>query len=188
MWLLHVEQTDDCRILHDRNGREYRLPELPFYSVDGYCVETRTVYEFVGCFQHSCKFRPFRDIPTLAGDTLAQGYERTMARIERIACAGYNVKIPWECKFDETAHTELLIHPIVRHSPLKTRDALYGGRTGAMRFHCKIGENETIEYCDVISLYPYICKYFKFPIGHLVIHVGVVRCVKTSEPVYERTV
>jgi hypothetical protein len=24
----------------------------------------------------------------------------------------------------------------------------------------------------LLSLYPYICKYFKFPVGHLVIHVG----------------
>jgi len=29
MWLLLMEQTDDCRIMHARNGREYRPPELP---------------------------------------------------------------------------------------------------------------------------------------------------------------
>ena len=44
MWLL----TDGCQILHVRDGCEYRLPELPFYRVDGYCVETRTVHEFCG--------------------------------------------------------------------------------------------------------------------------------------------
>ena len=33
-------------------------------------------------------------------------------------------------------------------------------------------KNETIEYCYVISLYPYICNYFKFPLGHLTVHVG----------------
>ena len=32
-------------------------------------------------------------------------------------------------------------------------------------------DNEIIEYCD-ISLYPYICKYFKFPLGHPFVHVG----------------
>jgi len=26
MWLLHMEQADDCQIQHARNGREYRLP------------------------------------------------------------------------------------------------------------------------------------------------------------------
>jgi len=52
MWLLHMEEEDKCKILHARNWREYRLPELPHYSVDGYCVETRTVFEFMGCFFH----------------------------------------------------------------------------------------------------------------------------------------
>jgi len=28
MWLLHMEQTDDCQIQHARNGREFRPPEL----------------------------------------------------------------------------------------------------------------------------------------------------------------
>jgi G:T-mismatch repair DNA endonuclease (very short patch repair protein) len=175
MWLLHMEQADGCRILHARNGREYRLPKLPFYSVDG-CVETRTVFEFFGCFYHRCQCRSFRDLPTLAGDILSERYERTMARIERIARAGYNVTIQWESKFDEAKivndKPELLTHPIVRHNPLKTRDSLYGGRNESMRLHYKIGANEKIEYCDVISLYPYICKYFKFSTGHPVIHVG----------------
>jgi hypothetical protein len=68
---------------------------------------------------------------------------------------------------------ELKTHPIIRHSPLKTTDALYGGRTEAMRLHYAIDERkETIEYCDVISLYPSICKYFKFPVGHPTVHVG----------------
>jgi len=50
MWLLHMEQMDGCKIMPARNGREYRLPELPRFSVDGYCAETRIVFEFLGCF------------------------------------------------------------------------------------------------------------------------------------------
>ena len=30
-----------CTIMHARNGREFRLPELPRYSVDGYCAKTK---------------------------------------------------------------------------------------------------------------------------------------------------
>jgi len=48
MWLLHMEEEDNCKILHARNGHEYRLPALPHFSVDGYCAETRTVFEFMG--------------------------------------------------------------------------------------------------------------------------------------------
>jgi len=69
MWLLHMERIDGCRIHHARNGREYRPPELPHYSVDGYCAETRTVYEFLGCYYHGCKCQPFRDVKTLTNDT-----------------------------------------------------------------------------------------------------------------------
>ena len=41
-----------------------------------------------------------------------------------------------------------------------------------MRLQYKYREGDTIKYLDVISLYPYICKYFKFPLGHTIIHVG----------------
>jgi len=49
-----------------------------------------------------------------------------------------------------------------------------GGRTEAMVHHYAIREGETIQYYDVMSLYPYVCKYFKFPVGHPKIHVGDV--------------
>ena len=81
----------------------------------------------------------------------------------------------WECDFDKgllADRPDLKLHPVVQHSPLITRDALYGGRIEAMRLHHKVGDGETIQYVDVISLYLYLCKYFKFPIGHPVIHVG----------------
>jgi len=107
-------------------------------------------------------------------DTLAERYERTMSRIEQITRAGYQAKVQWECEFDASKiveqKLELLTHPIVQHSPLKTRNALYGGRTEAMFLHYKVEDNETIQYCDNMNLY--ICKYYKFPTEHPVIHVG----------------
>ena len=79
---------------------------------------------------------------TLGGETLAERYEQTLARIELIKRAGYHVKIQWECKFDETKiveqKPELLVQPIVKHAPLITRDAMYASRTEAMRLHYKI--------------------------------------------------
>jgi hypothetical protein len=59
------------------------------------------------------------------------------------------------------------VHPITNHVHLITRDALYGGGIEAMRLHYKIREGkESVQYCDVMSLYPYICKYFKFHVGN----------------------
>ena len=126
MWLLHMERTDGCHIQHARNGREYRPPELPQYSVDGYCAETRTIYEFLGCYYHGCKCQPFRDVKTLAsGETLAERYEQTMARIELLTRAGYTVKVQWECEFEGVAD-DLRAHPVVRHTPMNTRELFTG--------------------------------------------------------------
>ena len=100
MWILHMEQTDECTIMQPRNGQEFRLPELPCYSVDGYCAESRTDYEFLGYFWHGRKCLPIRDHNTLDEDTLAERYEKTMARIEQITAAGYTVRMMWDCKFD----------------------------------------------------------------------------------------
>ena len=174
MWLVCMERTDGCAIMHVRNGREYRLPELPNYSVDGYCAESKTVYEFLGCFLHGHTCQPSRDISTMSGDTLADRYAQTMARIEQITRAGYQVKVEWECVFDDVLkrNPDLRTHPIVAQGPLRTRDALYGGRTEAMLLHYKAREGETIQYTDIIRLCPFINKYFKFPIGHPVIYVG----------------
>jgi hypothetical protein len=97
MWLLHMQQVDNCHIMHARNGREYRLPELPNFNVDGYCEETRTVYEFLNCYFHGHTCQPFRDVPTMGKKTLTQRYERTVTRIEQITQAGYEVKFFWEC-------------------------------------------------------------------------------------------
>jgi len=47
MWLLHMEETDGVQILHCCNGREYRLPKLPNFSVVGYCPKTNTIYEIL---------------------------------------------------------------------------------------------------------------------------------------------
>jgi G:T-mismatch repair DNA endonuclease (very short patch repair protein) len=162
--------------MHAGNGREYRLPELPNFSVEGFCEETRIICEFLGCYFHCHTCQPFRDVPTMGKETLAERYERTMTRIEQITQAGYEVKIVWECDFDRDGiveeKPELLTHPIVQHTALNTRDALYGGRTEAIcPYHTREG-NETVQYCDIMSLYPYVCKYGKFPVGHPKIHVG----------------
>ena len=120
-------------------------------------------YEFYGCFWHGHTCQPYRDVSTMSGETLADRYERKITRLEQITQAGYEVRTHWECEFDKAGKmSELRTHPIVEKSPLKTRDALYGGRTEAMRLHHKAREDETVQYVDVISLYPYICKYFKY--------------------------
>jgi hypothetical protein len=79
----------------------------------------------------------------VVGDTIADQYERTMARLTQITQVRYQDEVQWACDFDTgilAAHPELKTHPIVQHEPLNTRDALYGDQTEAMRLHYKIAK------------------------------------------------
>ena len=48
-WLSYVMEKEDIHIQDVRNGGEKRVGS---YSLDGYCEETNTAYEFQGCFWH----------------------------------------------------------------------------------------------------------------------------------------
>jgi len=66
---------------------------------------------------------------------------------------------------------------IVRASHSTTESIVYPccpvrGRSDVIRLHHKERETVSIQYVDVMSLYPYLCKYFKSPDSHPVIHVS----------------
>ena len=127
MWLLHMEETDGVKIMPCRNCREYKLPELPCFGVDGYCLETRTIYKYSCSYFRGHTSQPFRDVLRMNGETLAERNERTMWRLKQITRAGYLVNVQWECELDDAGRPKLLAQPVVQQSPLHTRDALYGG-------------------------------------------------------------
>ena len=52
-WLSYISEKEDLYIKHVRNGGEKRVG---LYSLDGYCQETNTAYEFQGCFWHGKDF------------------------------------------------------------------------------------------------------------------------------------
>lgn len=124
IWLEYRELADRSRIMHGRNGREYRLPKLPKLIVDGFCAETQTVYKFLGCFWHGHTCLPFHDVCTMFGKTMAERFEQTTDRFEQITQAGYQVVVQWECEFvDEilARQAEMKKHSVFDHDPLNTR-------------------------------------------------------------------
>ena len=48
-WLSYTAEEEDIHIQHVRNGGEKRVGN---YSLDGYCEETHTAYEYQGCYWH----------------------------------------------------------------------------------------------------------------------------------------
>ena len=52
VWMDYIMMTENIEILHKlNNGKEIRFAN---YLVDGYCVSTKTVYEYNGCYYHKC--------------------------------------------------------------------------------------------------------------------------------------
>jgi len=69
-------------------------------------------------------------------ETLQGRYEETMARLQKIKAAGYNVSI-WGCEFRKLLlqnpglEKELGSNSYVKNSSINIQDALCGGRTEA---------------------------------------------------------
>ena len=104
-------------------------------------------------------------------------YEESKARLQKIENSGY--KIVSICVFEiiklsSENHSLENVHcsqTYVKNSPIIIRIALYGGRTEATKTYYRIKERERIHYVDVMSLYPYICKYGKFPFCKRIVYV-----------------
>ena len=47
------------------------------------------------------------------------------------------------------------------------RESFFGGRTNAAKLYHKTGDNKKVLYSGVTSLYPYVNKYGKYPVGHV---------------------
>ena len=83
---------------------------------------------------------------------------------------GYLVRSIWECEWsrrraaDSAIRTFLQTHQTPR--PLDPRDAFFGGRTNAYQLYRHVEGDERILYYDFKSLYPYVNKYCRYPIGH----------------------
>lgn len=84
----------------------------------------------------------------------------------------------WECTFKNMKTQNQAIRRFLEDNdkesevPLNPRDAFYGGRTNCTRLFYEAKDDEKIRYLDVCSLYPYVCKYAKLPVGHPEVLVG----------------
>ena len=110
-------------------------------------------------------------------------YERTVAINDKIRSNNYKLIEKWECEFNAELSQDDQLQRFVRENadnvkrkPLDARDAFFGGRTGntVKIFDCK--DEEKMKYVNVCSLYPYICKRGKFPVGYPKIYVDEEEC------------
>ena len=162
------------RIAHVRNKGERRIKDgNKSFLVDGYDEQTRTVYEFQGCFYHGCiTCFPNRGMkhPYHMNKTMKEVREETRAKVQHLISLGYVVKEMWECEWQKKKQTEPRINEFIDQlhivSPLNPREAFFGGRTDAIKLHHKTKDDEQISYNDMISLYPCANLECDYPVGH----------------------
>jgi hypothetical protein len=98
----------------------------------------------------------------------------------------------WECQFDEMIKQNEEIRNFVDSlkydMPLAPRDALYGGRTNAIKLYHQAGLGEIIKYLDIKSLYPWVNKWCKFPLYHPTVITQNFRPVEEYEGLIKCTV
>lgn len=173
-WLKYLSLKEKLNIKHACNGGEATvMAETNFgnkrQKVDGYCEETNTIYQFHGCYFHGCKYcYDEHTVNKVSQYNMKYLLKRTEKIDEAIRAAGYNVVTIWEHEFDsnkEMKSTSLEDWDLVE-AP-KIRDAFYGGRCEPVKLiHDFARDNSKGRYIDVVSLYPTVMYYDRYPVGY----------------------
>jgi len=104
-WLNTIMKHEDKNILHAENEGEYHIQGVG--SVDGFHVETNTVYEFHGDFYHGhpSKYKS-DDINPFIGKSYGELYAKTLNRDKLIVKLGYNLVSMWEHEYLSTRNSQ----------------------------------------------------------------------------------
>jgi G:T-mismatch repair DNA endonuclease (very short patch repair protein) len=161
-----MESQDYVIIKSAVNGGEYRIDGL---TVDGFCVETNTVYEFHGCYWHGCP-KCFGVVYNHTNEKpMSLLFEDTLRKTQKLRDKGYIVKEMWECDFDTALmKNPAMIEFLESHSyvtPLDPRAAFYGGRTETTQLVYNFQEPIVGKYVDFTSLYPWVNSNCEYPVG-----------------------
>jgi len=130
----------------------------------GFCAKKNEVFEYLRCFWH----KPNGN----TGETPLFPHEETQASLQKIRDAGNKVSSMSGFAFRKLLRdnpdlkNELSSGPYVKNSPINIRDALYRGRTDATKIYYRVNQGKKSIVWMWTSLYPYIWKYGKFPVGH----------------------
>ena len=170
-WLSYTAEKEDIHIQHVRNGGEKRIGK---YSLDGYCQETNTAYEYEGCYWHGKRLWDVtkyggkkyervilfligcpecykkRDVVNPANDkTMDQLYKDTLRKVKYLKDQGLNVEQKWGCEFKkelkQNGEMEQYMEDHEFVDPLEPRDAFYGGRTNAAKLYHACQNDEKIK-------------------------------------------
>ena len=166
-WLHVTEKEHNVTIQKADEPFEYIIPNTN-YKVDGYHEKTNTCFEFVGCYFHGSVYcdcyRP--DEFVVGGQPASVVADCTKQRFVEIRNLGYNIIIMPECVWAKKVREEGYNFAYMPKT-LTTRSALSGGRTEVFKifFSDQLEPTLKARYLDFNSLYPFVQKTYKYPIG-----------------------
>ncbi|XP_053378482.1 uncharacterized protein LOC128548112 [Mercenaria mercenaria] len=170
-WLSFIAHKRNIQIQHGRNVGE---KEIGPYKVDGYYRNENgkeVALEFHGDFWHGCNkcYAPSTRNPVL-DCTMGEMYQRTLDKKSYIESLGIIYEEMWECEFKrqikENSELSEFIKSLDIVAPLAPKEAFFGGRTECFKRLETASCDREIKYYDITSLYPYINKTGKVPLGH----------------------
>ena len=130
------------------------------------------MYSFQGCFHHGHeRCHEASEINPIHGKTMGELFKLTVQRTDQLKKKGYKVIEKWECEWTEEKKKKSEVKNTVQAyhiaEPLCVREALFGGRTNAVKLFCEeIPGKTVIRYFDIKSLYPFVQSRCKYPEGH----------------------
>ncbi|XP_053718831.1 uncharacterized protein LOC128757511 isoform X1 [Synchiropus splendidus] len=142
--------------------------------VDGYAEVdgVKQVWEFYGCFFHGCpSCADPQAVCPLRGRPYGEFYSATMER-EQTLKSNHEVRLitiwehEWRSLQQSCDDLRDFLLDFDTPEPLNPRNALYGGRTSALKLRYTTKPGEKVFYADVTSLYPYVNSTCSYPLGH----------------------
>jgi G:T-mismatch repair DNA endonuclease (very short patch repair protein) len=173
--IVWLESLGNKNIKHAMNGREVRVMGR---SVDGYDKETKTVYQYNGCYWHGCTSCYGRNVVNRYNNCCMADLSKDTANFEHnLKSSGFNVVSMWECEWKAMLAKDSELRDACNEirekyvGKIKLSQALFGGRTESFVLHKKLSAMDLekglkIKYVDFRSLYPSVNKYGQYPVGH----------------------
>lgn len=101
---------------------------------------------------------------------MSELYARTIDKKLFIESQGYKYVSIWECDYmrevQENYDMKSFVDSCELVSPLEPREAFFGGRTEGFKLYEEANVDKQIKYYNVTSLYPWVNKTGKIPLGH----------------------
>lgn len=186
-WLYYIESTQGIKL--------ERQKKIGSYFSSGYEQDTKTVYDFLGCFWHGCsKCYNADSVNKVSGKRMSELHFLAKKRAEYIG--KYNkYEAVYECEFDNDPKVKAFFRkaksendPVFEEMEIAAqatlKEAFTGGNTQAFKTYASVdGKIKRIKYFDFTSLYPSV-NYSRYrPVHKEAYHMPYVTRYPIGHPV-----